>query len=204
VADVDGQDDIAFRDQVDLVAFEPWGLLIGGFEGLERDPDPVLRPREQGAGAFGREALTFGFGQLQEVRHGTEVFVVAAVDVDPQELVLAELLDVDVGEVDLRVVPVGVEEPDGDLAQLTRASSAAAITAMTAMRYWRTSIDRSEVGSVSSIANGWCVLSVSIDVLILESCPASFPPWISHARAKAHAPTPRQAADASRPHHNRG
>jgi hypothetical protein len=78
--------------------------------------------------------------------------------------VLAELGDIDLREVDLAVVAVGVEEPRGDRAQWTRASSAAAITAMTAVRYCRASIARSEAGSVSSMKSGLWVLSVSIDL----------------------------------------
>ena len=94
--------------------------------------------------------------------------VIAPVDVDPQQLMFAELLEIDLAEVDRPIVAVRIEQPDGDWAQRTRASSAAAITAMTAVRYWRTSIDRSDMGSVSSIVNGWCVLSVSIDVWVLD------------------------------------
>jgi hypothetical protein len=83
--------------------------------------------------------------------------------------VFVELRDVDVAEVDRLIVAFRVEQPRGDRAQWRKASSAAAITAMTAVRYWRTSIARSDVGSASSIVNGWWVLSVSIDVWVLGS-----------------------------------
>jgi hypothetical protein len=106
---------------------------------------------------------------VQEFRHGRQRFVIATIDVDPQELVFAELSDVDVTQFDRLVVAVRIEQPRGDRAQWRKASSAAAITAMTAIRYWRTSIARSDAGSASSIADGWCVLSVSIDVRVLGS-----------------------------------
>jgi hypothetical protein len=48
--------------------------------------------------------------------------VVSPIDVDPQELTVAELRDVEVGQIDPPVVPVGVEQPCGDGAQLTRLS----------------------------------------------------------------------------------
>jgi hypothetical protein len=75
-----------------------------------------------------------------------------------------ELRDIDIRQVDLAVVAVGIEEPGGDAAQWIWASSPAAITAMTAVRYCRASIARSEAGSASSIRNGLRVLSVSIDL----------------------------------------
>jgi hypothetical protein len=90
--------------------------------------------------------------------------VVVPIDIDPQQLAVMELRDVDLRQVDLAVVPVGIEEPRGDAVQWIRASRAAAITAMTAVRYCRASIARSEAGSASSIRNGLWVLSVSIDL----------------------------------------
>jgi hypothetical protein len=106
--------------------------------------------------------MAFRVGQFQQVGDGRDRLVlrlvlrvvVRAIDVDPQELAIAEFLDLDFGEVDGTVVPVGIEQPGGDATQLTSASRAAAITAMTATRYWSTSMARSETGSGSSIANG--------------------------------------------------
>jgi hypothetical protein len=158
-----------FRHKVDLTTLQAAPLLVGALEGLERQVQPILCPRQLGATPFGRESAPYGRRQVQEVRDRSEGLVVATVDVDPQQLVLAELRGVDVAEVDSSVVAVRVEQPDGGAAQLTRASNAAAITATTAVRYWRTSIARSDAGSSSSIANGWRVLSVSIDVWILGS-----------------------------------
>jgi hypothetical protein len=131
---------------------------------------PVLRARQLGAADLGGKNTAFRVGQIQQVGDGRDRLVlgvvlgVFAIDVDPQELAIAEFLDLDFREVDGTVVPVGIEQPGGDATQLTRASRAAAITAMTATRYWRTSMARSEAGSASSIANGCWVLSVSIDL----------------------------------------
>jgi hypothetical protein len=168
-SDMDRQDDVPLRDQIDLPPLQTRRLLVRGLESLEGQVEPILRPGQLGAGPFRCESRSFAPGKVEQVCHGTKGPVVAPVDVDPEELVLAELRDVDVGEVDRLVVAVRVEQPGGDGAQGTRASSAAAITAITAVRYWRSSIARSDVGSVSSIANGWWVLSVSIDLWILES-----------------------------------
>ncbi len=44
--------------------------------------------------------------------------VIGSIDVDPQELSVSELRDVEVGQIDPPVVPVGVEQPCGDGAQL--------------------------------------------------------------------------------------
>jgi hypothetical protein len=57
------------------------------------------------------------------------------VDIDPQQLAVTELRDIDLRQVDLAVVAVGIEEPGGDGVQWIWASSPAAITAMTAVTY---------------------------------------------------------------------
>jgi hypothetical protein len=131
--------------------------------------EPVLRAGQLGAAPLRCESFPVGLGKVQQVRYLAQGVIVPPVDVDPEQLVLAKLVEVDIGQLDRLVVAVRVEQPGGDRAQWTRASSAAAITAMTAVRYWRTSIARSDVGSVSSMANGWWVLSGSIDVRVLES-----------------------------------
>jgi hypothetical protein len=87
-----------------------------------------------------------------------------SIDIDPQQLAVTELRDIDLRQVDFTVVAVGIEEPGRDGVQRTRASSPAAITAMAAVRYCSASIARSEAGSASSIRNGLWVLSVSIDL----------------------------------------
>jgi hypothetical protein len=131
------------------------GVVLCGFEGLEREVEPILGPPGVGSTELVPEPFPFGIGELQASRHLVErLIVVGPVDVDPQELALPELRDGDVGRIEPPVVPVGVEQPGGDRAQLTRASSAAAATAIAATRYWRTSIPRSDVGSASSMKNG--------------------------------------------------
>jgi hypothetical protein len=94
--------------------------------------------------------------ELQHRGNGIDrVVVILTVDVEPEELTIAKLPDLDLGEFESAVVTVGIEQPGGDGAQLTRASSSAAPTAIAATRYWRTSIPRSEVvGSAPSIAYG--------------------------------------------------
>jgi hypothetical protein len=57
------------------------------------------------------------------------------IDIDPQELAVTELRDVDVRQFDPAVVPVGIEQPGGDRVQWIWASRPAAITAMTAVTY---------------------------------------------------------------------
>jgi hypothetical protein len=132
---------------------------------LQRQVQPSVGPGQPGAAGLLGHPLDVRLGQAKPISDRSDDRVVAVtVDIDPQQLVLTELGDVDLRQVDLAVVAVGVEEPGGDRAQWTRASSAAAITAMTAVRYCRASIARSEAGSVSSIRNGLWVLSVSIDL----------------------------------------
>ena len=116
---------------------------------------PILGPPGVGTTEFFSEASLFGVGEVQACRQLVQRLVVmGTVDVDPQELPLPELRNVDLGWLDPPVVPVGVEETGSDGTQLTRASSAAAATATAATRYWRTSIPRSGAGSASSIKNG--------------------------------------------------
>ena len=150
-----GEHEVPPRDQVDLATDQPIGVVFRGFEGFEGEVQPILGPPGVGATEFLPEPFLFRLGELQASHDLVQRLVVlGTVDVDPQELALPELRDVDVGRVDPPVVPVGVEEPGGDGAQLTRASSAAATIATAATRYWRTCIPRSEVGSASSIKNG--------------------------------------------------
>lgn len=107
---MDGQDDVPGRDQVDLPTDQARVILVTRLECLQRQAEAILGSRHVGAADLGREAAQFGRGQAQPVRDGTErLIVVAPIDVDPEQLAVAELLDVDVGLVDLAVVPVGVE-----------------------------------------------------------------------------------------------
>jgi hypothetical protein len=73
----------------------------------------------------------------------------APVEVDPEELALAEALD-DVGrQVDRAIVAVRVEEECRRAAQWTRLSRPAARTATMATAYWIASMMRSAPGSSS-------------------------------------------------------
>jgi hypothetical protein len=111
------QDDAPLCDQVDLTPLQAGRLLVRGLERLEGQVEPVLRPGELGASPFGCESPAVGRGQVQPIRHLPQGLVVPPVDVDPEELVLAKLRDVEVGEVDRLVVAVRVEQPGGDGAQ---------------------------------------------------------------------------------------
>ncbi len=48
--------------------------------------------------------------------------VIGSIDVDPQNLSVPEFRDVDVGQIDPPVVPVGIEQAGGDGAQLSALS----------------------------------------------------------------------------------
>jgi hypothetical protein len=85
---------------------------------------------------LGRQSFAFRVGELDPIGDRLEPGVVGeSIDVDPEELSIAELLQVDLGQVDRPVVAVRIEQARCDGAQLTRASSAAAMTAITATRY---------------------------------------------------------------------
>jgi hypothetical protein len=131
------------------------GVVLRGLERLEGEVQPILGSPGIGPTELVPEPFAFRLGELQAPGERAErSAVVGTIEIDPEELAMPELRDVGIGQVDPPVVPVGVEEPGGDGAQLTRASSAAATIATTATRYWRTCIPRSEVGSASSIKNG--------------------------------------------------
>jgi hypothetical protein len=85
---------------------------------------------------LGRQSFAFRVGELDPIGDRLEPGVVGeSIDVDPEELSIAELLQVDLGQVDRPVVAVRIEQARCDGAQLTRARSAAAMTAITATRY---------------------------------------------------------------------
>ena len=154
-AGVHGQHQVARCDQVDLATDQLIRVVFRRFEGFKGEVEPILGPPGVRATEFLREPFLFRIGELYTGYDLVQRLVVlCTVEVDPQELALPELRDGDVGRVDPPVVSVGVEEPGGDGAQLTRASSAAATIATAATRYWRTCIPRSEVGSASSIKTG--------------------------------------------------
>jgi hypothetical protein len=98
--------------------------------------EAILASREECAAILRREPRPFRLGEGQAVGYRVQrVRIFAAVDIDPEELAVPKLRDVDVGQVDQPIVPVGVEQPDGDSTQLTSARRTAATTAMTAVRY---------------------------------------------------------------------
>lgn len=119
---MDRENDVARRDEVDLAAGQTGGVILG-LHRLKREIQPVLRPRQGGATELARETLAKVLQQVQAIGRGTQrIVIVSNVHVEPQELAIAEVIEVDVGEVDPPVVSVGVEQPRGDEAQLTRLS----------------------------------------------------------------------------------
>jgi hypothetical protein len=127
--------------------------------------EPILAPGEVSASDLLRQARPFRVGEAESIGDGLEsIGVVAAVEIDPQELAVTKIRNVDIGQVDQSVMPVCVEQPGRGGTQLTWASRSAATTATTAVRYWRTSIARSDGAASSRPRNGWGVLSVSIDL----------------------------------------
>ena len=184
------------RHQIDLAPAQRWRLLVVRLERLQRQVQPSVGPGQPGAAGLLGHPIGVGFGEAQAASDRLDDRVVAAsIDIDPQQLAVTELRDIDLPEVDLAVVAVGVEEPGGDRAQWTRASSAAAITAMTAVRYCRASIARSEAGSVSSMKSGLWVLSVSIDQGTSDvGFSISTPVWIACSRVTRCADTATRRA----------
>jgi hypothetical protein len=152
---MDGEHDVPGGDQVDLAAGQSVGGVVRALERLQGEMQPALGPPRIGAAEFAAEPFDLSVRELQPRRQGAERFLVLeAVEVDPKELAIADLGEIGIGQVDTPILPVGVEQPGGDGAQLTSASSTAAIAATAATMYWRTSIPRSGAASASSITNG--------------------------------------------------
>ena len=88
-------------------------------------------------------------GNLVKTRAGIEI------QIDPDQVSVADGAEIVLGEVDDPVVPVRVEQyrPDAG-AQRTPASRNAAATAITAIAYCSTSMEWSRSGSASSVMNG--------------------------------------------------
>ena len=122
-AGVHGEHEVLPRDQVDLATGQPTGVAFRGLERLEGEVQPILGPPGVGTTQLVPEPFLFRLGELQAGRQLMEGFVViGTIDVDPQELSVAELRDVEVGQVDPPIVAVGIEQPGGDGAQLTKLS----------------------------------------------------------------------------------
>ena len=84
---------------------------------------PILGPPGVGTPQLVPESLLFRLGELQSSRQFVKrLVVIGSIDVDPQELSVSELRDVEVGQIDPPVVPVGIEQPGGDGTQLTKLS----------------------------------------------------------------------------------
>jgi hypothetical protein len=90
--------------------------------------------------------------------------LLAAIDVDPQQPLVAEGGNDLLGELDPAILCVRVEEAGGDATQRTKLSRPAAATAMKATRYWSASIVRSWGGSTSHDPLGLVAGSNNIDV----------------------------------------
>jgi hypothetical protein len=69
---VDGEDDVPFRDEVDLATLEAGRIVIGRLERLKRQVEPVLRAGQLGAIPFGCESFSVGLGKVQQVRYVTQ------------------------------------------------------------------------------------------------------------------------------------
>ena len=89
----------------------------------ERQVQPLFGPPRVGATKLVTESLLFRLGELQASRQlGQGFFVIRSIDVDPQELSIPKLGDVEVGQVHAPVVAIGIEQSGGDGAQLTKLS----------------------------------------------------------------------------------
>ena len=118
-----GEHEVLPRDQVDLATGQSLGIVFRGLERLEGEVQPILGPPGVGTTALVPESFLVALGELQASRQLGEGFVViGTIDVDPQQLSVAELRDVEVGQVDPPIVAVGIEQPGGDGAQLTELS----------------------------------------------------------------------------------
>jgi hypothetical protein len=150
---VDGQDDVWGRDEIDLTPGESGRVLVVRLEGLEGQMETVLGPCEPGTAGVGADSLDVGLGHAEDRRDTLErPAVFTPVDVDPQELLGAERTDDLLVELDPTIVPVGIEQADGEFAQRTSASRIAAAAAMSAVTYWSASMPRSSVGASRAAA----------------------------------------------------
>jgi hypothetical protein len=72
-----------------------------------------------------------------------DLLLVASIEVDPQELPVADALLIARLQLDRPVAAIRVEQPAADAAQRSMASRTAPTTAIRAVAYWSTSIARS-------------------------------------------------------------
>jgi len=162
---MDGQDDVATREEVDLAADQARRPGVVGLQRFERDMEQLGGVGEPCASVVVSQALDVGFGQAERVqRVGEGVLFLARVDIDPQQALWPERPDDVLGQLDATVVGIRIEEADGGVTQCTALSRIAAPTAMKAMRYCNTSIVRSSGGSTSQDLLGLVARSKNIDI----------------------------------------
>jgi hypothetical protein len=118
-----GDYEVLPRDQIDLATGQAAGVVFRWLEGLKGEVQPILGPPRVCTTILLSEPFPFRLGELQASRQLGEGFVViSTIDVDPQQLSVAELRYIEVGEIDPPIVAVGIEQPGGDGAQLTKLS----------------------------------------------------------------------------------
>jgi hypothetical protein len=94
---------------------------------------------------------------------GDRRFVLAVVDVDPQQSIASQRTDDLLGQFDRAVLAFGIEQPGRGAAQRMKPRRPAATTATSAVRYWSASMIRSWAGSPSDGSRSGTVVSMSID-----------------------------------------
>ncbi|HET8786678.1 MAG TPA: hypothetical protein VFM38_13650 [Candidatus Limnocylindrales bacterium] len=121
--------------------------------------------RQARPAVIGPQTLDVGVGETERRERPLQLaFVLARVDVDPQETLRTERPDDLLGQRDATIVGIRVEEADGDIAQCSALNRTAAATAMKATTYWSTSMVRSWVGSAAHDRLCLAAGSNSIDV----------------------------------------
>ena len=162
---MDGQNDVATREEVDLAARQTRRRGVVGLQRLERDVEQLRGVGEPCATVIVAQALDIGFAKAERVqRVGEGVLFLARVDVDPQQALRTERADDLLGQLDASVVGIGIEQADGGVAQCSVLSRIAAPTAMKATRYCNASIVLSSGGSTFHDLLGLAARSKSIDI----------------------------------------
>ena len=90
-AGVDREDDVLFRDEIDLSPRQTGRLVVCRLQRLEGQVYSVLGAGQLGATPLRCESFPVSLGEVQQVRDVAQGGVVPPVDVDPQELVLPSL-----------------------------------------------------------------------------------------------------------------
>ena len=162
---VDGQDDVATREEVDLATDQARGCGVIGLHRFERDVEQLSGMCEPRAAVVVLQPLDVGVGQTERVqRLGERVLFLTGIDVDPKQSLRPERPDDLLGQLDATVMGIRIEQPDGGVAQCTELSRIAAATATKATRYCSASIVRSSDGSTSQDLLGLVARSKNIDI----------------------------------------